>query len=197
MGFGVYFPQFPELSECGRCGGGEEPTALRGELWAVWRALVQTPGREVEVVTDSMGVVRGYPKAMGPWLSSNYDHIPQGDIWREIGRAGQGRLVTVRWVKAHGKGGNPDQQGNSQADRLAQKGRKGGPDSHVVLDKGPLVYRGAREDLPTTAEILEALNGMNQKGAPGMDGISARDLQERREALVETGRTGAVGRWHG
>ena len=190
VGYGVHFPAHPEWDESGRCAEGEEMTPLRGELWAVWRALEKAEGKaeEVEVVTDNQQVQRGLGKAMTTWVAANFDHVPQGELWRQIARLARRTTVTVRWVPAHDARKGRDAEGNGKADRLAKTGRNK-PMAAAAFDRNPLETYAIDETLPNGEEILNALLQLNANGAPGVDGITASEIRESEDlkgALVHT-----------
>ncbi len=145
----------------------------------------------VEVYTDSRSMVDAFPKALTTWQSGNFDHVPQGEVWREVARLARGMRVTLKWVKSHQEGDSWEARGNRKADELANKGREMAAVTNT-MDKTPLPVETPDDTLPEKEEILLALRELNGKGAPGIDGISGEELQgtdEMRTALVTVIRT--------
>ena len=136
----------------------------------MWKALEACKNRGemvVEVVTDSRCMAEGFPKAMANWIAANFDHVPQGEIWREIARTARGMKVTLRWVKAQQTGVGVDITGNAEADKLANAGREKSLPPKLTV--GAVLSHLSPEDVvPTEEEKTENTgigDAMPQKGA--------------------------------
>ncbi len=190
-GYGVHFPEYPERDVAGRCAEGDEESSLRAELWAMWKALEECKKRgetTVEIVTDSRVMVEGFPKARTVWRAANFDHIPQGEVWREVVRMAKGMEVSLRWMKSHQTGTGRDIEGNATADALAAIGREMMM-RPATFDKKPLGHWAVEDEVPKEEEVLKALKQLNKNGAPGVDGVTAgeiRESEEMQKILVET-----------
>ena len=190
-GYGAHFPEHPERDLAGRCAKGDEESSLRAELWGMWKALEECKKRgetTVEIVTDSRVMVDGFPKARTVWQAANFDHIPQGELWREVARVARGMDVSMRWVRAHQTGAGRDIEGNATADVLAAIGREMTLPP-ATFDTKPLEHLAVEDGVPPKEEVLRALQQLNRNGAPGVDGVTAGEIRESEElqsVLVET-----------
>jgi ribonuclease HI len=79
------------------------------------------PGAEVELVSDSLYVLKGLTEWRANWerkgfRNSKGDPVANQALWRRLFAAADARRVSVRWVRGH----NGDRR-NEKADALANK----------------------------------------------------------------------------
>jgi len=111
-------------------GGEADTTNNRMELMAAIRALeaLKRPS-EVKLYTDSIYVMKGITawihdwKKKG-WRTADKKPVKNEDLWRQLDALAAKHQIEWHWVKGHA--GNPE---NECADRLANKGIPGAPDS--------------------------------------------------------------------
>ena len=112
----------------------------------------------VEVYTDSRSMVEAFPKALSTWQSGNFDHIPQGEVWREVARrVTRGMRVVLKWVKSHQEGSSWEAVGNRMADDLADRGREMVLPANT-MDTTLLPVEFPDDTVPEREEILAALH---------------------------------------
>ena len=172
-GYGCYFPQSEERL-CGRVPGRPQ-TAQRAEVCAVCAALSHTEdGSRVRLFTDSQYVVSQFEK-LGLFRANGAEGEAHSDLWRQIALLTRSRKVEVEKVKAH-----TGVEGNEEADRLANQGRRNGPVGNFGLDSFPEEFANETVDdwAPTTPELRHAQAGLRAFKAAGPDGLRAETLKK-------------------
>jgi ribonuclease HI len=105
------------------CGGAPATTNNRMELTGVIEALASlTPGRSIDVYTDSQYVQKGISewihnwKRRG-WKTADKQPVKNADLWMKLDALAQQHKVKWHWVKGHA--GHAE---NERADALANQG---------------------------------------------------------------------------
>lgn len=116
------------------CGGAEPTTNNRMEIEAVIAAIwhhreINGIGQSLRIVSDSQYVVNACTSWMKKWKASGWKKsggLKNADLWQQMDEAMEGVDVRFEWVRGHN--GN---EYNELADRLAEKGAKGGSSEEV------------------------------------------------------------------
>ncbi len=125
------------FEDCGGSGD-SETTNNRQEITAVLAALkhhrkINGVDKSLRIVSDSQYVVNSCSLWMKKWKRNGWTlkkaTLKNVDLWKQIDEAMSGLNVRFQWVKGHN--GNTY---NELADRLAEKGAKGGTAEEVNSD---------------------------------------------------------------
>ena len=135
---------------------GEQQSVYRAELYAVVRAVEESPS-QVTVVSDCLGVVQQAQAVLSGGRTAARRH--HADLWARLHRAARARSARgegtwVRWVPAHvpeDEAGGPkisreDWEGNSWADHWAKESLKDHPDQRArskLIDECDALALGA------------------------------------------------------
>jgi len=144
------------------------------ELTAVLRGLesLRDTAGEVEVISDSLYVLRGISQWIWGWRKRGWKTAEGGDvlnreIWQaldaEVGRRRKLGQPAIRWSYVKGHAGTP---GNERVDEIAVAFSKGSPLQPPLYRGSLLHYFVAIHDLPESREIPPYDPEKNSKRTP-------------------------------